>query len=335
MKSIDYLVYEAIKKDGVVSYQKAQRHIEYSDVRGYDVLVKIEAISVNPIDIKLSSSLEEGESKVVGYDASGVVVKCGEKVGKFKEGDEVYYAGDKTREGSYASNQLVDSRIVAKKPEILSFLKSASLPLTSLASFEALRDRLNISSNPRLNSGKRILIIGASGGVGSIAIQLAKLFGLTVYGTYGKEESKRWIEELGVDLAVDHHQDIVRQINGEVDYILNLNSVERYRNTMERLIKPEGKICALVSNVEEVDLKVIKEKSVTFAWEFMFTRNEFKTEDMARQGRILAYIAKAIDEGKLKCTLNKSYEGLNEDNLQKMKEDILSGKNVGKVGLKL
>jgi NADPH2:quinone reductase len=235
---------------------------------GRDILVKIKAISINPVDTKVRKMVEgTGESKILGWDASGIVEEVGETVENFKVDDEVFYAGDITRDGSYASHQLVDERIVGIKPKNITFEESAAMPLTSIAAWESLFDRLQISAEK--DKGKRLLIIGGAGGVGSIAIQLAKrVAGLVVIATASREESKSWCRSLGADGVLDHKKDLKEEMDllkvDNFDYILCLNSTDYYFNTMAEIIAPQGKICSLVSTEKEHNIDILKKKKCYF-----------------------------------------------------------------------
>jgi zinc-binding alcohol dehydrogenase family protein len=153
--------------------------------RGRDIRVAVKAISANPVDYKVRKRAEpkEGDVKILGFDASGVVDAVGPDVTLFKPGDEVWYAGSIQRQGTNSEFHLVDERIVGHKPKTLSFAQSAALPLTSITAWELLFDRLGVapgkSADPRT-----LLIVGGAGGIGSILIQLARrLTGLTVVAT--------------------------------------------------------------------------------------------------------------------------------------------------------
>ncbi|MFQ3543169.1 zinc-binding alcohol dehydrogenase family protein [Halobacillus rhizosphaerae] len=305
-------------------------------VSGRDILVKIKAVSVNPVDTKVrANGDEEQEPKILGYDASGIVESVGADVSLFQEGDEVYYAGSISRPGSNSEYQLVDERIAAKKPENLSFNEAAALPLTTLTAWEALFERLNISADASVNQGKTILIIGASGGVGSMAVQLADLAGLTIVGTASREETISWAKDRGCDYTLNHHQDFQSQLESigksQVDYILCLNSTEEHWGHMVEAIKPQGKICSIVETEGKLDLTALQQKSATFVWEFMFTRPLFQTEDMQEQHRILTKTAELIAEDKLTTTLTETLTGLHAENLREAHRKVETGKMIGKV----
>lgn len=305
-----------------------------------DLLVKVQAIAVNPVDTKIRKPKVKVETspKVLGWDAAGEVVEVGSETTLFKVGDTVYYSGDVTRSGCNAECQLMDERIVGHKPQSLSFEEAAALPLTSVTAWEALFDRLAIAEDPAKNQDKTILIIGGAGGVGSIAIQLAKsVAGLTVIATASRPETIQWVRDLGADHVINHHQDLVTQMNAleaaQVDYILCANDTDGYFKTMAELIRPQGKICSIVETAQPVNLDLLKAKSATFVWEFMFTRSMYKTADMIEQHHILERIAKLIDQGTLKTTVNEIKSPINAKNLRAAHAQLESGSTIGKIVL--
>ena len=305
---------------------------------GYDLLVKVEAIAVNPVDYKVRQSITnpQDQPRVLGWDAAGIVESVGDKVSLFKPGDRVFYAGDITRSGSNAAYQLVDERIVGGMPESLDFAEAAALPLTSITAWEALFDRLKI--NPQTDKGKQILIIGGAGGVGSIAIQLAKqIAGLNVITTASREESRQWCLSLGADKVINHHADMLEQYKHNKliapDYILCLNNTDAHMGAMMVLIAPQGMICSVVETRKSHDMDKLKTKSAGFVWEFMFTRSMYKTADMVKQHQLLNEIAKLVDAGEIKTTLNKTYKQLSVDNIIAAHTQLEAGSTIGKIVL--
>ncbi|MDC9724958.1 MAG: zinc-binding alcohol dehydrogenase family protein [Gammaproteobacteria bacterium] len=303
-----------------------------------DVLVKIDAIAVNPVDTKVVAGIKEplSKPKVVGWDASGTVTAIGENVELFKIGDKVFYAGDVTRSGCYASHQLVDERIVAHAPKSLSAAEAAAIPLTTITAWEALFSRLKVIAD--LDAGKKILIIGGAGGVGSIAIQLAKVVGkLTVITTASRTESEQWCQNLGADYVLNHHSDLAVQYRSlnidDPDYILCLNNTDRHFEAMADLIAPQGMICSIVGTQEKHDLDCLKSKSAGFVWEFMFTRPMFKTPDILTQHHLLNTVSQLLDDGQLKSTLTSTLGPINTENIVKAHQQLLTGKTIGKVAL--
>jgi zinc-binding alcohol dehydrogenase family protein len=305
---------------------------------GNDLLIRVEAISVNPVDTKVRSPKPKVETipRVLGWDAAGVVEVVGSSVTKFKPGDEVYYAGDITRSGTNAEFHLVDERIVGRKPRTLTFAEAAALPLTTITAWEALFDRLGIDRSGN-NSGRSLLIIGGAGGVGSIAIQLGKFAGLTVIATASRPETQKWVADLGADHVIDHRQPLPPQLVGfghkEVDYIANFSNTDAYWSVMAEVIRPQGKIVAIVENHKPVEIGLLKGKSASLSWESMFTRSTFQTPDMGEQGLLLDEVAALIDGGTLRTTLTETIAPINAANLRTVHAMIESGKTIGKVVL--
>ena len=306
---------------------------------GRDLLVSVRAISVNPVDTKIRAPKPniEATPRVLGWDAAGVVEAVGPDVTGFKAGDEVFYAGDITRAGSNAEYQLVDERIVGRRPATLSFAQSAAFPLVTLTAWEALFDRLGIDPQGKDHAGRTLLIISGAGGVGSMAIQLAKRAGLVVIATASRPETVAWVRELGADHILDHRQPLVPQLaalgHAEVDFIANFFNTDSYWTTMAELIRPQGKIVSIVENDAPLDLDELKAKSATFVWEFMFTRSKFQTPDMAEQGLILSTVAGLIDDGKIQRIDRETLSPINAANLREAHARLESQRNIGKLVL--
>ncbi|BDS05998.1 oxidoreductase [Oceaniferula spumae] len=303
---------------------------------GHDILVKVEAVGLNPVDYKVRPELGD-DPKTLGYDAAGTVVSCGDQTSLFNEGDLVYYAGDVTRPGSNAEYQLVDERIVAKAPTSLAATTSAALPLTALTAWESLFDRLKIIPEiPAAQEGKSLLIIGGAGGVGSMAIQLAKLSGLTVIATASRQESADWCRKLGADHIINHHDDMPAQLKelgfDHVDYIANFNDIDSSWDAMGEMIAPQGSIVLITEHSKHLDMGgPFKRKSVSICWEFMFTRSMFTTDDILEQHNILTRVAELIDEGKLTATANDNLSPINVENILEGHRRLETGKSIGKL----
>jgi len=305
---------------------------------GRDLLVHVKAISVNPVDVKRRASGDhETTPRILGWDVAGVVEQVGPDCTLFKVGDEVYYAGSITRPGGDSEFHLVDERIVGTKPKSLDFAQAAALPLTAITAWEALFERLGISHTASDNRQKRILIIGAAGGVGSIATQLANLAGLTVIGTASRPETAQWAKEHGATYTIDYHKAFVRQLKqlgfDDVDYIFCLNSTDKHWNDMVEGIAPQGKICSIVEMHGPVNLSALQGKSATFAWELMFTRARYQTPDMIEQHNLLNQLAQLVDEGELRTTLTEKLEPITVANLREAHKKVESGKTIGKIVL--
>lgn len=308
-----------------------------------DLLIAVDAVSVNPVDTKIRSPKNkvENDYRVLGWDAVGRVVATGPDATLFKVGDQVYYAGSIARAGSNSEFQLVDERIVGHKPVSLTNAQAAALPLTAITAWEGLFDRLQIPQDIQTTSSttpKTLLIIGGAGGVGSIAIQLAKtLTHLNVIATASRPESIEWCKSLGADVVIDHRKSLPEQLQAHgiewVDYIFCLNNTDQHWMAMSEVIKPQGHICSIVELSENVDLNILKNKSVTFTWELMFTRSLFTTEDILEQHHLLNRIAELIDQGKIVTTLNQILSPINAENLRKAHAQIESGTTIGKIVL--
>lgn len=304
-----------------------------------DILVKIEAISVNPVDYKIRQNSLKGTvaatPRIPGWDAAGIVEAVGAEVSGFAAGDAVYYAGDINRPGSYAEYQLVDERIAGRRPGTLSPEAAAAMPLTALTAWEMLFDRIRIGERDK---GKSILIIGGGGGVGSIAIQLAaRVAGLEVIATASRPETAAWCREMGARHIADH-RNLVASVRDAgfryADFILDLVDVNTYWDDMAELISPQGHIASITGSSVPVALNKLKSKSVSFSWELMFTRSSFCTADMLRQQEILNEVARLLDEGTLVSTLKETMTGLDAATLRRAQEQLESGRTIGKLAIR-
>jgi NADPH2:quinone reductase len=297
---------------------------------GHDLVVKVEAISVNPVDYK-QRKVDSPTPRVLGWDAAGTVEAVGAEVTLFKPGDAVYYAGDVTRPGANSEFHLVDERIVGRKPRRLDFAQAAAIPLTAITAWEAFFDRMKVKS------GATILIIGGAGGVGSIGIQLAKIAGLTVIATASRPESIAWVKELGADQVIDHRMEMRPQLEAlgrkHVEYIANFNDLDAHWAAMGELIAPQGAMVAIVGNQKPLPMDAVRSKSATLCWELMFMRPRFKTPDMIEQHRLLNQVADWLDAGKLRGTLKETLAPINAANLRKAHEKLESGTMIGKLVL--
>jgi zinc-binding alcohol dehydrogenase family protein len=303
---------------------------------GHDILVRVAAVSVNPVDTKqrAPSAKVEAQPRVLGWDAAGTVAAVGPEVQLFKPGDEVYYAGDVTRPGSNSELQLVDERIVARKPRTLDFAQAAAIPLTAITAWECYFDRMKIDPGGA-HHGAALLIIGGAGGVGSIGIQLAKIAGLRVIATASRPETVAWVKDLGADHVVDHSRPLRPQLEAIglkfVDYIANFNDTDRYWEQMGDLIRPQGAVCMIVGSKGPLAQDAVRGKSATVCWELMFTRPRFKTPDMIEQHRLLTRVAELIDAGRIRGTLRETLRPINAANLRAAHAKLESGKTIGKL----
>jgi zinc-binding alcohol dehydrogenase family protein len=305
---------------------------------GRDLLVRVHAVAVNPRDIKSRMSIEpeDGQPVVLGYDASGVVEVVGDRVELFRPGDEVFCAGVLDRPGTNAELQLVDERIVGRKPATIDHAAAASLPLTGLTAWEMLFDRLQLPQDGA--AGETLLVIGGAGGVPSMALQLARqLSRVTVVATASRPESAAWVRALGAQQVVDHSRPLAAQvaaINGlaPVTRIFSTHTDTACWADMAQIIAPQGRI-GLIDDPEPLDLRLMKFKSVSIHWEAMFTRPMFATADVQRQHEILNALAELIDAGQLRATAATSYGRINAENLRRAHAALEGGQVIGKITL--
>ena len=303
---------------------------------GHDILVEVKAISVNPADFKIRQGMPapQGEWKILGFDATGIVKSVGDNVSLFKPGDKVWYAGDISRAGSNAEYQLVDERIVGHMPKTLSFDEAAALPLTAITAWELLFDRLNVDKD---NANKNILVIGAAGGVGSIMVQLLKkLTKLNIIATASRPETVSWLEDLGADHIINHRHKLSEQLTEQqlplVDYVVSLNNTSEHIEEIEKVLKPQGQF-ALIDDPETLNVVPFKMKSISIHWELMFTRSLFKTDDMQAQYQLLNDVATLIDNGQIKTTVGEHYGVINAENLRRAHQRLETQQAKGKIVL--
>ncbi|WP_315780828.1 zinc-binding alcohol dehydrogenase family protein [Bradyrhizobium sp. SZCCHNPS1003] len=306
--------------------------------KGRDIRVAVKAVSVNPVDTKVRkrAAPPAGETKILGYDAAGVVEAIGPDVSLFKPGDEVFYAGSILRQGTNAEFHLVDERIVGRKPKSLSFAEAAALPLTSITAWELLFDRLGAIPGKSLDD-RTLLITGAAGGVGSILIQLARrLTGLTVLATATRPESRDWCLKLGAHAVIDHGKPMKEQIDAlklpPVALIASLTHSDQHYKAIADFMTPQGKF-GLIDDPAEFSLAAFKGKAISIHWESMFTRSSFTTPDMIAQHNLLNDVSDLIDKGVIRTTLGDNYGTINAANLKRAHALIESNTSRGKIVL--
>ncbi|GAA6211938.1 zinc-binding alcohol dehydrogenase family protein [Hyphomicrobiales bacterium 4NK60-0047b] len=300
-----------------------------------DILVEVKAISVNPVDTKVRApkDIVEESPRIIGYDASGIVKAVGSDVTLFKEGDEVYYAGDISRSGTNQEFHLVDQKIVGFKPKSLSFAEAAALPLTTITAYESFFDRLKIDPNGA-HAGQTILIIGAGGGVGSIGIQLAKLAELKVIATASRSETTNWVKELGADYVINHRENMIEQVRNlglyHVDHIAIFNDMRHWETAVE-LIRPQGGIVTIDDTELPMPMAGMKAKAASLHWEYMFARSMHQTEDMIEQHKLLSNISEKIDAGTIRTTVTDVLSPINAKSIREAHRLIETGQAKGKI----
>jgi zinc-binding alcohol dehydrogenase family protein len=305
---------------------------------GRDLLVKVEAVSVNPVDtkVRMRANPDPDVPKILGWDAAGTIVGTGPGSTLFKEGDKVWYAGSIARPGTDAEFHLVDERIVGRMPKSLSFVQAAALPLTTITAWEMLFDRMAIRIGKPAHAGT-LLIIGGAGGVGSIAIQLARrLTGLTVIATASRPETQAWCRELGAHHVVDHRQPLTEALGKlgikAADYIFSTTQTDQHMAAIVELVAPQGKF-GLIDDPKVLDALPFKRKSASLHWEFMYTRPVFETADMIAQHNLLNEVSGLVDDGLIRTTLNETMGKIDAATLKRAHALIESGKAKGKVVL--
>jgi len=309
-----------------------------SEPSGHDIRVAVKAISANPVDYKVRkrAAPPAGETKILGFDAAGIVDAVGPEVTLFKPGDEVFYAGSILRQGTNSEFHLVDERIVGRKPKSVSFAQAAALPLTTITAWELLFDRLGAVPGKSLDA-RTLLITGGAGGVGSILIQLARrLTGLTVVATATRPESQSWCRQLGAHAVIDHGQPMKAQIEAlrlpPVGLVASLTCTDQHYKAIAELMAPQGRF-GLIDDPPEFNVAVFKGKAISIHWELMFTRSSFKTADMIAQHHLLNDVADLIDKGVLRTTLAENFGIINAANLRRAHALLESGKSRGKIVL--
>ena len=303
-----------------------------------DLLVEVQAISVNPVDAKIRGgggpSRPDGSLPILGWDAAGIVNAVGTEVTGFNPGDEVYYAGSLDRPGCYAQWQCVDERLVARKPRSLDFAGAAALPLTTITAWEMLFGRLKIRNDARGS----LLIVGGAGGVGSIAIQLARqLTGLTIIATASRAETRAWCQRMGAHHVVDHGEPLAAQVTaivpGGVNHVLALTRTEDHFDEIVAAMAPQSALALIENPARLLDITKLKPKSISLHWEFVFTRSRFQTADMGEQGRLLQEVAALVDAGHIQTTMQTHGGTINAANLRRAHSLVESGRTIGKIVL--
>ncbi len=303
-----------------------------------DLLVRVAAVSVNPVDTKVrrSAAPEPGQAKVLGWDAVGTVQAVGDSVQHYRPGDRVWYAGSIARPGTNAELHTVDERIVGRAPASLSDAQAAALPLTAITAWELLFDRLQVPQGG--GEGQSLLVVGGAGGVGSILVQLARqLTRLRVVATASRPQSRQWCLDLGAHAVIDHRQPFGPQLQATgaaaVDLVASLTQTDQHLAQIVEVLRPQGRL-ALIDDPKALDVGLLKRKSLSLHWELMFTRALYETPDMERQRELLDAVAQLVDAGRIRTTLQGEHGTINAKNLRAAHALIESGTAVGKLVLR-
>jgi zinc-binding alcohol dehydrogenase family protein len=334
MKAIGYYASGPISRENAL----VDLDVPTPEVLARDVLVRVAAISVNPVDTKVRIGVtpESGQAKILGWDAVGVVEAVGSDVRHFRLGDRVWYAGSITRQGANAQLHAVDERLISRAPVNLSDADAAALPLTAITAWEMLFDRLGVSQ--RGGQNKSLLIIGGAGGVGSILIQLARqLTQLRVIATASREQSRQWCLDMGAHEVIDHNQAMSSQLQAlgvpHVDMIASLTQTDKHFDTLIEMLKPQGQLALIDDPAEPLSMNKLKRKSISLHWELMFTRSIYSTEDMSEQGHLLSNVAKLVEQGIVRTTATQKLSPISVAHLKNAHELQESGRAIGKTVL--
>ena len=334
MKAVGYKIAGALDRaDSLIDIE-----IDTPVAKGRDLLVHVQAVSVNPVDVKIRMNRPpEGDAPaILGWDAVGEVVSVGEDATMFKAGDLVWYAGAINRSGTNAEYHLVDERIVGKAPRSITPAQAASLPLTALTAYEMLFDRLRVNE-PVPGAANAVVIIGGSGGVGSIAIQLLRaMTDMTVVATASRPETHDWVKDLGAHHVIDHTKPLTPQIEalgvGQPGYVFSTTHTHQYIEQIAEFIAPQGRF-GLIDDPETLNIMPFKIKAVSTHWELMFTRSLFQTADITRQHDILNEVADLLDAGKIRSTATETLGKIDAATLRRAHAILESNKAKGKLVL--
>lgn len=305
---------------------------------GYDLLVEVAAVSVNPVDTKVRQNRPPltDEPAILGWDAVGVVAEAGDQCTRFAPGDRVWYAGDFTRQGTNAEFNLVDERVVGRAPSSLGDAEAAALPLTALTAWEGLFDRMRVD-DPVPGAAPAVLIIGGAGGVGSVAIQLLRArTDLAVIATASRPETRQWVTDMGAQHVINHHEPLAEQVEalglGQPGFVFSTTHTESYLAPIAELMAPQGRF-GFIDRFPDFDISLFFPKCISVHPELMFTRPMLKTADIHRQGEILDELASLVDDGKVRSTMTESFGPVTVENLKRAHAKSASNTAVGKLVL--
>lgn len=298
----------------------------------HDLLVEVHATSVNPVDAKVRLGTRPRQLPLVlGYDLSGKVVACGTAVQDWQVGTDVYGCPNLLRHGANAEFALLDARAAARKPTSIDHLHAACLPLVSLTAYEALHERA------RIQPGQTLLIHAGAGGVGHIAVQLAKLHGCRVITTAGRSESITFCREvLQADEVIDYRNtDFVARVKEltqgmGVPVVFDTVGGETFKRSIECL-SPCGNLVTITASDPGSAAPLLLYKSVTVHYEFMGARVAYDLEP-ERQGAILARIAEWVDENLLQVHVSSEWS---LETLVAAHHEIEQGHTIGKMAVRV
>lgn len=323
-----------VDNEGLPDLEK--RTIDIPTPKKRQLLVEVKAVSVNPTDLGSASQKKENDDSfmILGRDIAGFVVGKGSDVEFFNEGDEVFYPGTPVVQGAEADYHVIDERMVGLKPTNLSFPEAAALPLTALTSYEVFHDRLqlfNMADNPE---DVTLLIVGAAGGVGAVAVQIALDYGFNVVGTASRDESTQYLKDLGVETIINHTEPFSNQLKdkgiNKVDAVYLAVKADENMEAAVQAVKPQGRICSLLPLSDALPSKMFS-KSIIFSYELMYTRSLYKTDDWVKQHEYLTELKEKVEKGAIKTTMSEHYSEMNEETLTQAYKQLQDGHTVGKI----
>lgn len=332
-----YGFYDPKKEEDLPPFQEQELEVPKPEKR--ELLVEVKAVAINPTDFatRMMKKSSDESFTILGRDVAGVVVSTGDDASLFKEGDEVFYPGTPKNEGAQADYHIVDERMVSLKPKNLSFEEAAALPLTALTSYEVIHDRLqlfNIAENP---SEVTVLIVGAAGGVGSIACQLALNYSFNVVGTASRKESSDHVKSLGVDIVIDHTKPYKEQLNelgvSHIDAVFLAARSDDNIKEAAKVVKPQGRICTLLPITNPLP-NAFFGKSLTLSYELMYTRSVYETDDWIKQHQYLTELKNQVEQGFISSTLSTVFDEMNTNTLTEAYRQLQTEHTIGKIVLK-
>ncbi|KAJ5909350.1 hypothetical protein N7504_003993 [Penicillium tannophilum] len=333
-----------VEKYGPIENLETRVVPDIGEPEGCDLLISVEACSVNPIDIKVRAGIYDDYPdyydhvprpyQICGYDGAGIVKKAGPDCSLFREGDAVFYSGSPVRHGSNAEFQLVDERSVGHKPKRLDMAEAAAMPLTYVTAYQALVEQMKIEVKERA----AVLIINGAGGVGAVASQIARqLLELpVVITTASRPESVDFTKQMGATHVLNHRENLEKQIQ-ELDlevplkYIFITHSTDQYMETCAKICAPFGRVCSIVQGQAKMYGTEFMAKSLSFIWCLIGTKPVYGT-DVESHHRVLEELSRLLDSGTIRCHLTHRF-GLTLKGLREAHRAVESAGSIGKTVL--
>ncbi len=298
--------------------------------------MKLKAAGINPVDAKFRRGLYPINQfpTILGCDGAGVVEDTGENVSRVKTGDEVYFfhGGIGAGPGNYAEYIVLDEHFLAQKPSSIDFIQAAALPLVFITAWEALHDRA------RMQAGQSVLIHAGAGGVGHIAIQVAKAAGAKVCTTISSDEKAKFVKGLGADFIINYKQQnfvdaVMHWTDGQgVDIVMDNVGGDLIQASFPA-VKHFGDLVTLLQVPEKIDWTVARMRNLRFSFEIMLTPLLFGLESAQRhQTWILEQCSQMINDKKL---LTHVSELLLLEQVEQAHRKVESGSTTGKIVLKI